>query len=98
MLLPVAGRAGGNRKRTVVRATYTTEICHTSQSLSDMDIHILRVAYGVHNPANGAGEDEGTLGDHLASAEHVDGNGYAIGQVQHHNRRRNNGVEGAVFD
>lgn len=82
----------------VVRAIYTTEICHTSQPLSDMDIHILRIAYGVHNPANGAGEDKGTLGDHLASSEHIDGNWDTIGKVQHHNRRGNNGVEGAVFD
>lgn len=91
MLLPVAGRSGGKRKRTVVRVMYTTEICYESQP--NPSFLFSRGPYDIKGIANDVGQDEGTLGKSVTSTAQVDSDGDTIGKIQQDNRRGNNGVE-----
>lgn len=52
-------------------------------------------SYDVQNVANGAGQNKWSLRKGVTSAEKVDGNGHAVGQVQQHHGGRNDGIESA---
>lgn len=54
------------------------------------------VSYNVENVANRARKNEWPLGKRVASSEEVDSDGDAIGKVQQHNGRGDNGIESTV--
>lgn len=93
MLGPVTGSSGGNRKRTVVRMMYTSEIC---ENVSVCIWQGFWDSYDVQNPANHVRKDECPLGEGVASAYDIDGNGNAVGEVQKDDRGSDDGVESAA--
>lgn len=55
------------------------------------------VSYNIENVAKSAGKNEWPLRKGVASSEEVDSDGHAIGKVQQHDGRGDNGIESTVL-
>ena len=55
------------------------------------------IAYNVGNPADSVGKDEGSFREHVAASHTVHRDGDDIGNIKHHDRARDDGVECTTY-